>query len=170
MRIPGTNFAEIASRFYSPQPEWVAAVTGTNGKTSVANFALQIWSKIGLKSAVLGTLGVRSSLGESGLTLTTPDSITLHKELASLASAGINRAVIEASSHGLDQHRLDGVSYKAAAFTNLTHDHLDYHGSIEKYLAAKQRLFEELLVDGGTAVINRDCPRVRRYKSDLKKA
>jgi UDP-N-acetylmuramoyl-L-alanyl-D-glutamate--2,6-diaminopimelate ligase len=155
---PRRRFALMAARFFSQQPSTVAAVTGTNGKTSVVWFLRQIWAGLGHKAASLGTLGVQApGLNMSGR-LTTPDPVQLHRTLARLKLAGVDHLAMEASSHGLAQHRLDGVRIAAAGFTNLSRDHLDYHGSVDAYLAAKTRLFSELLADGGSAVVNADAP------------
>lgn len=153
---PRRRFALMAARFYSCQPDTVAAVTGTNGKTSVVAFLRQIWTRLGYSAASLGTLGVAAPGIERPGSLTTPDPAGLHALLAELADAGVARLAMEASSHGLDQYRLDGVRIAAGAFTNLTRDHLDYHGSLQSYRAAKARLFSELVADGGVAVINAD--------------
>lgn len=158
-RNPRRTLALAAARFYARQPDAVAAVTGTNGKTSVTVFARQIWTALGDKAASMGTLGVLGPGGarlDQGAPLTTPDPVQLHAMLDQLAGEGFTRLALEASSHGLDQFRLDGVRIKAAAFTNLTRDHLDYHGTQEAYAAAKRRLFTELLEVAGTAVINTD--------------
>jgi UDP-N-acetylmuramoyl-L-alanyl-D-glutamate--2,6-diaminopimelate ligase len=148
--------AMAAARLFPRQPGVVAAVTGTSGKTSVAAFTRQIWAALGHQAASIGTIGVVTSKREIYGSLTTPDPIALHRTLEQLASEGITHLAMEASSHGLDQHRLDGVRVAAAGFTNITRDHLDYHPSLEAYLAAKLRLFEALVVDGGTAVIDVD--------------
>jgi UDP-N-acetylmuramoyl-L-alanyl-D-glutamate--2,6-diaminopimelate ligase len=148
--------ALAASRFYGRQPKVIAAVTGTSGKTSVAAFTRQIWAALGHQAASIGTVGVVTPQREIYGSLTTPDPVWLHRALASLADAGITHLAIEASSHGLDQHRLDGVRVAAGAFTNLSRDHLDYHPTIEAYLAAKLRLFQALVVDGGAAVVDLD--------------
>ena len=153
---PRRRLALMAARFYGRQPEVVVAVTGTNGKTSVASFTRQIWRHQGRESASLGTLGLCPARPGAPQSLTTPDPIELHRCLASLAEDGVDHLVMEASSHGLDQYRLDGIKIMAAAFTNLSRDHLDYHGDMASYLAAKMRLFEELLAPGGTAVLNAD--------------
>ena len=145
-----------AARIFPRQPECVVAVTGTSGKTSVAAFARQIWAALGLEAASLGTLGVVSRPLNVYASLTTPDPITLHETLDRLARAGVTRLALEASSHGLDQKRLDGVRLKAGAFTNLSRDHMDYHPTVEHYLAAKLRLFRELLPEGAAAVIDAD--------------
>jgi UDP-N-acetylmuramoyl-L-alanyl-D-glutamate--2,6-diaminopimelate ligase len=131
-------------------------VTGTSGKTSVAAFTRQIWTSLGLPAASIGTVGVVSPKGETYGSLTTPDPIELHRTLDALAGEGVTHLALEASSHGLDQHRLDGVRVSAGAFTNLSRDHLDYHPTMEAYLAAKLRLFSDLIAPGGTAVINGD--------------
>ena len=155
---PRRRLALLAAKFYGTQPRVVAAVTGTNGKTSTADFTRQIWMQLGRRAASLGTLGVVTPDQEIAGALTTPDPIELHRQLAELAAGGIDHLAMEASSHGLDQFRLDGVRVTAAAFTNLGRDHLDYHPTMAEYLAAKQRLFESLLIDGGTAVLNADAP------------
>jgi len=148
--------ALAAAAFFPRQPGTVAAVTGTSGKTSVAAFLRQIWAALGLQAASIGTVGVVSPKGEVYGSLTTPDPIELHRTLDLLAGDGVTHLALEASSHGLDQHRLDGVRIAAGAFTNLSRDHLDYHPTIEAYLAAKLRLFTDLVVEGGTAVIDVD--------------
>lgn len=153
---PRKLFARMASEFYGAQPERIVAVTGTNGKTSTAIFTHQIWNALGYRSASIGTLGIRSTLRNTEASMTTPDPVTLYAELADLAAAGISHLVMEASSHGLEQHRLDGVRLSAAAFTNLTRDHLDYHPSMEDYLHSKSRLFQDVLPEGGAAVLNAD--------------
>jgi UDP-N-acetylmuramoyl-L-alanyl-D-glutamate--2,6-diaminopimelate ligase len=145
-----------AAKFFPRQPGTIAAVTGTSGKTSVAAFTRQIWTRLGLQAASIGTIGVVSPRGEKYGSLTTPDPVELHRTLDQLAGEGVTHLALEASSHGLDQHRLDGVRIAAGAFTNLSRDHLDYHPTLEAYLAAKLRLFEELIVPNGTAVIGVD--------------
>ncbi|MGH7094046.1 MAG: Mur ligase family protein, partial [Stellaceae bacterium] len=142
---PQRRLALAAARFFVRQPATIAAVTGTNGKTSVAHFTRELWGALGHRAASLGTLGLVGPGGRRPGSLTTPDSMALHRDLAALAAGGIDHAVIEASSHGLDQYRLDGVAVSAASFTNLTRDHLDYHGDMAAYRAAKQRLFAVLL-------------------------
>jgi UDP-N-acetylmuramoyl-L-alanyl-D-glutamate--2,6-diaminopimelate ligase len=154
---PRWAFARIAARFYPAQPDTIVAVTGTSGKTSVADFARQIFAQLGRNAASLGTIGLVKPDGSVYGGLTTPDPVSLHRTLAELAGEGVTHLAFEASSHGLDQHRLDGVRLKAAAFTNLGRDHLDYHSSMEAYLAAKLRLFDELLLPAGTAVVNADA-------------
>jgi UDP-N-acetylmuramoyl-L-alanyl-D-glutamate--2,6-diaminopimelate ligase len=158
---PRRRFARMASKFFGTQPEETVAVTGTNGKTSTASFCRQIWAHLGKTSASLGTLGVEAPQinwpqPAAGYNLTTPDPVTLHQELSGLARAGVTSLAMEASSHGLDQYRLDGVQLRAAGFTNLTRDHLDYHGSMGAYFNAKARLFSEVLPAGSLAVINAD--------------
>jgi UDP-N-acetylmuramoyl-L-alanyl-D-glutamate--2,6-diaminopimelate ligase len=148
--------ALAAARFFPRQPATIAAVTGTSGKTSVAAFLRQIWSTLGQSAASIGTVGVVSPKGEIYGSLTTPDPIELHRAIDRLAGEGVTHLALEASSHGLDQHRLDGVRVAAGAYTNLSRDHLDYHPTMEAYLAAKLRLFTDLVVKGGAAVINAD--------------
>ncbi|TNE62749.1 MAG: UDP-N-acetylmuramoyl-L-alanyl-D-glutamate--2,6-diaminopimelate ligase [Alphaproteobacteria bacterium] len=155
---PRRRYADLASRYFEQQPDYMVAVTGTNGKTSVADFTRQIWRAGGLNAASIGTLGVRSDVITLPGGLTTPDPMALHGMLRDLKEAGVSHAAIEASSHGLDQYRLDGVHLKAAAFTNLTRDHLDYHKTEQGYFFAKARLFGDLLAPGQTAVINTDDP------------
>ena len=157
------SLAHAAARFYPRQPGTVVAVTGTSGKTSVAAFARQIWASLGLEAASLGTIGIVSRPLTVYGSLTTPDPIALHRTLDGLAEAGVTHLALEASSHGLDQKRLDGVRLAAGAFTNLTRDHLDYHATVEDYLAAKLRLFRELLPPGAPAIVDADsdiAPRV----------
>jgi UDP-N-acetylmuramoyl-L-alanyl-D-glutamate--2,6-diaminopimelate ligase len=148
--------ALIAAKIFARQPQIIAAVTGTSGKTSVTAFTRQIWTTLGYSAASVGTIGIVSPRGETYGSLTTPDPVALHRSLDALAGEGVTHLAIEASSHGLDQYRLDGLRIAAAAFTNLSRDHLDYHPTIEAYLAAKLRLFEELAAPGGVAVIDVD--------------
>jgi len=155
---PRRRLALMAARFFGRQPRHVVAVTGTNGKTSVASFTRQLWQKLGLAAASLGTLGLEAPAMRDESGLTTPDPVRLHALLAGLADQGVEHLALEASSHGLDQERLDGVHIVAAAFTNLSRDHFDYHGSPEAYFRAKRRLFAELLDAGGVAVLNADQP------------
>jgi UDP-N-acetylmuramoyl-L-alanyl-D-glutamate--2,6-diaminopimelate ligase len=155
---PHRRLALLAARFYPRQPHTIAAVTGTNGKTSVVHFTREIWMALGHPAASLGTLGQVSPAGRRQGALTTPDPVALQHDLAELAVQGVEHVAIEASSHGLAQYRLDGVAVTAAAFTNLTRDHLDYHGDMTSYRAAKQRLFAELLARDGTAILNADSP------------
>ncbi len=162
---PRRGLARMAARFHGAQPAVIAAVTGTNGKTSVAWFTRQICTRLGHKAVSLGTLGITGPGMSSKGALTTPDPIALHGDLAGLAATGIQHLVLEASSHGLAQHRLDGVSIGAGAFTNLSRDHLDYHGSMDDYRGAKLRLFSELLPEGGTAVLNADSEEFEVFAS-----
>jgi len=162
---PRRSLAQIAAKFHGAQPSVIAAVTGTNGKTSVAWFTRQIWTQLGHQAVSLGTLGIAGPGMSSKGGLTTPDPIALHGDLAGLAAAGIQHLVLEASSHGLAQYRLDGVSISAGAFTNLSRDHLDYHGSMENYRDAKLRLFSEILPEGGTAVLNADSEEFKIFAS-----
>ena len=147
---------QIASNWYARQPEYVVAVTGTDGKTSTADFFRQICTLAGKKSVSIGTLGVIGSIREYPALNTTPDPILLHEMLSELAGESVTHASLEASSHGLDQFRLHGARIHTAAFTNLTRDHLDYHGTMEAYFAAKLKLFTEVMEPGGTAIINAD--------------
>lgn len=162
---PRRRMALMASAFAGVQPASIAAVTGTNGKSSTVHFVRQIWETMGLKAASVGTLGIVSPglVRDGGLT--TPDPVQLHEDLATLAREGVSHLAIEASSHGIDQHRLDGLHLAAAAFTNLTHEHLDYHHSMEAYFAAKARLFEVLLPPDGTAVVNADSDRAEALRA-----
>lgn len=158
VKEPRLLLAVIAARFFSPQPLHSVAVTGTNGKTSVASFVRQIWQSVGLSGASLGTVGIVSPFGTQKLAHTTPDPVVLHKALCELAVQGIDHVCVEASSHGLQQRRLDGMRFEAAGFTNITRDHLDYHKTFEAYFQEKQRLFTDLLVPGGVAVVAADAP------------
>ncbi|TXH34352.1 MAG: UDP-N-acetylmuramoyl-L-alanyl-D-glutamate--2,6-diaminopimelate ligase, partial [Rhodospirillaceae bacterium] len=153
---PRRALALLAARFNGAQPKTIAAVTGTSGKTSTTVFTRQLWSLLGQRAASLGTIGLTAPGYDLPDSLTTPDPVELHRILAELAFKNIDHLAMEASSHGLDQYRLDGVQVTAAAFTNLSRDHLDYHGNMHDYLAAKLRLFAELLPAGGTAVVNAD--------------
>jgi UDP-N-acetylmuramoyl-L-alanyl-D-glutamate--2,6-diaminopimelate ligase len=148
--------ALIAAKFYPRQPGTIAAVTGTSGKTSVAAFLRQIWTALGHSAASIGTVGIVSPRGETYGSLTTPDPVALHRSIDTLAGEGVTHLAIEASSHGLDQSRLDGLRIAAGGFTNITRDHLDYHPSFNAYLDAKLRLFEVLLEPGAAAVIYAD--------------
>lgn len=147
--------AHAAALWFARQPDCVVAVTGTNGKTSVASFARQIWALLGHEAVNIGTTGVEGAYAAPGLH-TTPDPLTLQRVLAEMATAGISHVAMEASSHGLDQRRMEAVRLAAAGFTNLTQDHLDYHGDMETYFHAKLRLFSELLPEDGIAVVNFD--------------
>jgi len=154
---PRLRLARMAAEFYGAQPETIAAVTGTKGKSSIVAFLRQIWTLLGHRAASLGTVGVVAPKGEIPLDNTTPDPVDIHRLLAELKHDGVDHLAIEASSHGLDQYRLDGVFVKGAAFTNLTRDHLDYHRTYEDYLKAKLRLFTEVVAEDGVGVINRDA-------------
>jgi len=160
---PRRRLSQMAAAFYGAQPSVVAAVTGTNGKTSVASFVRQIWSFEGKPAASLGTIGIDAPSGHVSLGHTTLDPVRLHAELARLKQEGVDHLAMEASSHGLDQYRLDGVNVSVAGFTNITRDHLDYHSSFENYLAAKLRLFTDLVVPGGAAVVNRDAEHAEDF-------
>jgi UDP-N-acetylmuramoyl-L-alanyl-D-glutamate--2,6-diaminopimelate ligase len=153
------SLARSAAKFFPGQPEVIAAVTGTSGKTSVAAFTRQIWTALGCEAASIGTVGLVSRRREVYGSLTTPDPVALHRELDALAREGVTHLALEASSHGLDQRRLDGVRIAAGAFTNISRDHLDYHPSMEAYLDAKLRLFTDLIDRRGAAVINVDHPQ-----------
>ena len=153
--------AGAAALWFDAQPAHVVAVTGTSGKTSVASFTRQIWQALGRQAISLGTMGVEGDF-EAGLAHTTPEPVTLHRVLAEAEAAGITHCAMEASSHGLDQHRLDGVRLEAGAFTNFSQDHLDYHHDFESYFAAKALLFERLLTEGQPAIINIDDPAGQR--------
>ena len=150
---PRRLFAELASKHLGPYPDVVVAVTGTNGKTSTVEMTRQIWRMMGHRSASIGTLGVTTSDDQVKTGLTTPDIVTFLNNMAGLKRMGISHVAYEASSHGLDQYRAEGVPLAAAAFTNFSRDHLDYHPSMEAYFEAKMRLFEEVIEPGRTAVI-----------------
>lgn len=150
---PRRKFADVAAGWFDRMPSTLVAVTGTNGKTSTVEMVRQIWRMLGHSAASIGTLGVTTDAGQVKTGLTTPDIVTFLSNLSGLATEGINHVAYEASSHGLDQHRCEGVPLRAAAFTNLSRDHLDYHADMEAYFAAKMRLFDELLSPGGTAVV-----------------
>lgn len=153
---PRRAFALLAARLQPGQPDHVLAITGTNGKTSTAEFVRQLCALSGQRAASLGTLGVVAPGFPSGPGLTTPEPVALHATLATLAAEGVTHLAMEASSHGLVQRRLDGVRLTAAGFANLTRDHLDYHGDMAAYRAAKLRLFDTLLPEGAVAVVNAD--------------
>lgn len=155
---PRRRLAQMAARFHGAQPGIVAAVTGTNGKTSIASFLRQIWEAQGRRAASMGTIGVVHDGVEEPLHHTTPDPVEVHALLARLARGGTTHLALEASSHGLAQYRLDGVTLAAGAFTNITRDHLDYHATFEDYRAAKLRLFSDLLAPGAPAVVDFDSP------------
>ncbi|PLL10970.1 UDP-N-acetylmuramoyl-L-alanyl-D-glutamate--2,6-diaminopimelate ligase [Tabrizicola sp. TH137] len=150
-----------AALWFGAQPGVMVAVTGTNGKTSVATFTRQIWAALGHEAINIGTTGVEGAWSAPS-SHTTPDAITLHAMLAQAVAAGVTHAAMEASSHGLDQRRMDGVRLAAAGFTNFTQDHLDYHGTMEAYFAAKAELFGRVLPDDGVAVVNLNDPNGAR--------
>jgi len=150
---PRARFAALAAKFYAPYPSTVVAVTGTNGKTSTVEMTRQIWRMAGQRSASIGTLGVTTSDDQVKTGLTTPDIVTFLSNMAGLKRMGISHVAYEASSHGLDQHRCEGVALAAAAFTNFSRDHLDYHASMEEYFEVKLRLFERLLPAGAPVVV-----------------
>ncbi|HEX8841315.1 MAG TPA: UDP-N-acetylmuramoyl-L-alanyl-D-glutamate--2,6-diaminopimelate ligase [Sphingomicrobium sp.] len=156
---PRRLFAELAGKFFAPYPETVVAVTGTNGKTSTVEMTRQIWRMLGHRSASIGTLGVTTSDDQVKTGLTTPDIVTFLSNMAGLKRMGMTHVAYEASSHGLDQHRAEGVPLAAAAFTNFSRDHLDYHGTMEAYFEAKMRLFERLLPPGRPVVVWTDDPK-----------
>jgi UDP-N-acetylmuramoyl-L-alanyl-D-glutamate--2,6-diaminopimelate ligase len=153
---PRRALALAAAKFFSRQPQTIAAVTGTSGKTSVAAFTRQIWQRLGHESASIGTIGLVSPKRTIYGSLTTPDPIALHRQLDEIAGEGVTHLALEASSHGLDQYRLDGVRIVAGGFTNLSRDHMDYHPDVAHYLAAKLRLFRDLVAADGAAVISAD--------------
>ena len=153
---PRRALALAAAKFYPRQPATIAAVTGTSGKTSVAAFTRQIWQRLGHASASIGTIGLVSPKRTVYGSLTTPDPIALHRQLDEIAGEGVTHLAIEASSHGLDQYRLDGIRVSAGGFTNLTRDHMDYHPDVAHYLNAKLRLFRDLVAADGAAVISAD--------------
>src|SRR4051794_30344292 len=153
---PRRALALAAAKFYPRQPATIAAVTGTSGKTSVAAFTRQIWQRLGFSSASIGTIGLVSPKRTIYGSLTTPDPIALHRQLDDIAGEGVSHLALEASSHGLHQYRLDGIRINAAAFTNLSRDHMDYHPDVAHYLDAKLRLFRDLVAADGVAVISAD--------------
>jgi len=153
---PRRALALAAAKFYPRQPQVIAAVTGTSGKTSVASFTREIWGRLSLASASIGTIGLVSPTRTIYGSLTTPDPISLHRQIDEIAGEGVTHLALEASSHGLDQYRLDGVRVSAAGFTNLSRDHMDYHPNVAHYLNAKLRLFRDLVAADGPAVISAD--------------
>jgi UDP-N-acetylmuramoyl-L-alanyl-D-glutamate--2,6-diaminopimelate ligase len=156
--------ALAAAKIFPRQPQIMIAVTGTNGKTSVASFVRQIWAALGKQAASVGTIGLVAPSGEVTGSLTTPDPVSLHELIDRLAGQGVTHMAMEASSHGLDQRRLDGVRLSAGAFTNLTRDHLDYHKTFDNYRAAKTRLFDTLLSPGAAAVADADEEDAKRVE------
>jgi UDP-N-acetylmuramoyl-L-alanyl-D-glutamate--2,6-diaminopimelate ligase len=151
--VPRRLFAQLAARFFAPFPETTVAVTGTNGKTSTVELTRQLWRMLGHHAASIGTLGVTTSVDQVSTGLTTPDIVTFLSNMSGLRREGVTHAAFEASSHGLSQYRTEGLPVRAGAFTNLSRDHLDYHGDMESYFAAKMRLFDEVVGDDGAAVI-----------------
>jgi UDP-N-acetylmuramoyl-L-alanyl-D-glutamate--2,6-diaminopimelate ligase len=151
--VPRRAFAQLAAQFFRPFPHHIAAVTGTNGKTSTAELTRQLWRMAGHHAASIGTLGITTASDQAKTGLTTPDIVTFLSNMSGLAREGISHAIFEASSHGLSQYRSEGVPVSVAAFTNLSRDHLDYHGNMEDYFEAKMRLFDEVVDENGTAVI-----------------
>jgi UDP-N-acetylmuramoyl-L-alanyl-D-glutamate--2,6-diaminopimelate ligase len=156
---PRREFARLAAKFFKPFPKTVIAVTGTNGKTSNVELTRQLWRMAGHHAASIGTLGVTTADDQVTTGLTTPDIVTFLSNMAGLAREGVTHAAFEASSHGLSQYRTEGLPVEAAAFTNFTRDHLDYHGTMHAYFEAKMRLFSEVLEPDGTAVIWADDPK-----------
>lgn len=167
---PRRLFADVAAKFYAPYPETVVAVTGTNGKTSTVEMTRQIWRMLGHRSASIGTLGVTTSDDQVKTGLTTPDIVTFLNNMAGLKRMGMTHVAYEASSHGLDQHRAEGVPLAAAAFTNFSRDHLDYHGTMDAYFEAKMRLLERLLPAGKPAVIWTDDPKSEEVADRARRA
>lgn len=159
---PRRKFAELAARFFAPFPQTAVAVTGTNGKTSTVEMVRQLWRMAGFHAASIGTLGVTTGDDRVSTGLTTPDVVTFLSNVAGLAREGVSHVAFEASSHGLSQYRTEGLRVSAAAFTNLSRDHLDYHGTMEAYLEAKLRLFSQVLVEDGVAVVWADDPMAPR--------
>jgi UDP-N-acetylmuramoyl-L-alanyl-D-glutamate--2,6-diaminopimelate ligase len=155
---PREAFARLAARYFAPFPSVAVAVTGTNGKTSTVEMTRQLWRMAGFHAASIGTLGVTTGDDRVSTGLTTPDVVTFLSNTAGLAREGVSHLAFEASSHGLSQYRTEGLPVVAAAFTNLSRDHLDYHGTMEAYFEAKMRLFSDVVVDGGAAVIWADDP------------
>ncbi len=151
--LPRRAFAQLAAKYFQPFPQSIAAVTGTNGKTSTAELTRQLWRMAGHHAASIGTLGITTASDQAKTGLTTPDIVTFLSNMSGLAREGVTHAIFEASSHGLSQYRSEGVPVSVAAFTNLSRDHLDYHGTMDDYFEAKMRLFDEVVGDNGTAVI-----------------
>ena len=162
---PRHDFALMAAAFYKDQPEHIVAVTGSNGKSSTVSFCRQLWAAMNINGVSLGTIGVEGAGFTGSAGMTTPDPVSLHKTLTELKQAGVTHLAMETSSHGLEQYRSHGVNLTAAGFTNLSRDHLDYHKTMENYLAAKMRLFTEVLPRDGTAVLNADVPEFEQIKS-----
>jgi len=155
---PRKMLAYAAASFFAAQPEHIVAITGTNGKSSTVDFLRQIWSRAGVSAASMGTLGAIGPEGAIDVGHTTPDPVTIHETMKLLTAQGVTHCAMEASSHGLQQYRMDGLKLAAVAFTNFTQDHLDYHTTMDEYLSAKLRLFKELTLPGIPAIINADDP------------
>ncbi|GJL95616.1 MAG: UDP-N-acetylmuramoyl-L-alanyl-D-glutamate--2,6-diaminopimelate ligase [Hyphococcus sp.] len=162
---PRKRLSEMAARFYPGQPRLIAGITGTNGKTSTALFTAQLWDRLGENAASMGTLGAQGKSFKASLGFTTPEPVMLHKTLDQMAEAGVTHLVMEVSSHGLAQHRADGVTFSIAAFTNITQDHLDFHNDFDDYRNAKLRLFKNLLSSGGVAVIHADGDQSKAFSN-----
>ena len=170
IRVPNIRLATaaLAAHFYPHQPATVVAITGTSGKTSTAQFTREIWGAMDHASASIGTLGLVTADETHYGSLTTPDAITLHRLLHESAHRGLTHIALEASSHGLDLHRLDYVRLKAGGFTNFSRDHLDFHKTMDQYLLAKMRLFAEVLPSGSAAVLNADIPEFSMIAAQAK--
>ncbi len=166
---PRRTFAQLAAKFFTPVPETIVAVTGTNGKTSTVEMTRQLWRMAGHRAASIGTLGVTTPDESVSTGLTTPDIVTFLANMSGLAREGVSHVAYEASSHGLSQFRNEGLRVAAGAFTNLSRDHLDYHADMEDYFAAKMRLFDEVVADGGTAVIWADDAWSERAKEHARR-
>ncbi len=169
---PRLALSLMAAKFYKEQPGFIAAVTGTNGKTSTVNFCRQIWALLGKKSSSIGTIGILDEKGNilnKVGSMTTPDPVNMHRQLDQMAKDGFTHLALEASSHGLDQYRLDGIKIKAAGFTSFSRDHLDYHPTMQDYLKAKLRLFNSLVEEGGGAVINADMAEYGEIEKESKR-
>jgi len=162
---PRKYLSYIASIFFNNSPETVCAITGTNGKTSTTNFLQQIWNLMGLKSSSIGTLGIIGNEEIQDTNITTPDPVLLHKTLEKLYNQSFTHLALEASSHGLSQYRIDNVKIRAAGFTNISQDHLDYHKTMEEYFDAKKRLFTEILPKDNYSVICIDTEEGRELSS-----
>jgi len=156
-------YARAAAKQFSPQPEVIVGVTGTNGKSSIVSFVRQIWTASGFNAASVGTVGIETKRGLIPGELTTPDALSLARDLGMLKAQGIDHVALEASSQGLDQRRVDGVMFNAVAFTNLSRDHLDYHADMVAYRDAKVRLFTDLIAEGGSAIVNVDDPEYEPF-------
>ena len=161
--------SKISSNFYPNQPKYISAVTGTNGKTSVSFIANEIWKNCNTSSAYIGTLGLITNKYKKKLELTTENSVEIHKILSNLSKKKINNVCCEASSHGLDQQRIDNIKLDAAAFTNISQDHFDYHKNFKNYFNSKMRLFLKILKKGGIAIINSDLPETKKILKLCKK-